>query len=782
LNIKQQAIDWITRRLKIPSAAMRMFKAANDISGIDKNTLPTELIPLNSIQLSRGLLNFTFIQSNPGWIFPYWAVKQYDPRSPSFIPRSHMGVSMNVTHRNWTGIGTPDCNTEPVVDPAGLITIFRDGWSVDTWLKIKNKIFFPSYNEVTQELADNLPVVKTSFNLEGIKLTTTAYTSGSTLNIISAVENENHEQVNCDIIFAIRPFNPEGISLIDEIRYTPGNKSITVNNLTTIFFDKTPAQFIGRSYTEGDTASLLKDGSRRNDIVVKCNSGMATAAAVFNETIQPGKAKEFSLYVPLEKGKDIRGRSLSEQINYWEEILNNGMQVKTPENSINNLFKASVASLLMLTDKDEIMPGPFTYHQFWFRDAAYMLNALDKLGFTGHSARVISSFKNHIDNDGYFRSQKGEWDSNGQALWAIYQHFLLTGDKNIITDNFDVCLKAVKWINNKRKNNKYPGLLPAGLSAEHLGLADFYYWDNFWSLAGINAFIMMCGIINRKPERNFAENLFKDYYNIILEYINAAQVKNSGAVITAGPARGMDCGMIGSVCAVYPLQLPFDKQLALNTLDFIKENYFIDGLFYQNFIHSGLNIYLSVQLAHSYLLLGERAEFLKIMRRVTGAASPVLNFPEAIHPVTSGGVMGDGHHGWAAAEYVLAVRDAFLFETVNNNGSAEINFFGGIPPEWFMEDNEFSVVNAPSPAGIVNAGITVTGRVLDVKIECSSPTEPEQLWKIIIPVKCTPLTPGAQHISINEKNETVITIKPGSTEFSLLTGESIPHEISGALN
>ena len=39
-------------------------------------------------------------------------------------------------------------------------------------------------------------------------------------------------------------------------------------------------------------------------------------------------------------------------------------------------------------------------------------------------------------------------------------------------------------------------------------------------------------------------------------------------------------------------------------------------------------------------------------RQVLDYASPTLNFPEAIHPLTGGGVIGDGHHGWAAAETV----------------------------------------------------------------------------------------------------------------------------------
>ena len=63
-----------------------MFRAATDLSGLDKTTIPRELVPLNSLQLARGLLNFTVFPSLRDWVLPYWAHRQSDPRSSSFIP------------------------------------------------------------------------------------------------------------------------------------------------------------------------------------------------------------------------------------------------------------------------------------------------------------------------------------------------------------------------------------------------------------------------------------------------------------------------------------------------------------------------------------------------------------------------------------------------------------------------------------------------------------------------------------------------------------------------
>jgi hypothetical protein len=44
--------------------------------------------------------------------------------------------------------------------------------------------------------------------------------------------------------------------------------------------------------------------------------------------------------------------------------------------------------------------------------------------------------------------------------------------------------------------------------------------------------------------------------------------------------------------------------------------------------------------------------------------------PEAIHPKTGGGAMGDGHHGWAAAEIIL-----FLLDCLVSEEGATLSFF-----------------------------------------------------------------------------------------------------------
>jgi hypothetical protein len=347
----------------------------------------------------------------------------------------------------------------------------------------------------------------------------------------------------------------------------------------------------------------------------------------------------------------LRIKSEAKIVEEWKQLLNNRVVLNIPDEKITSLVKSSTCTSLQFCDNDTITPGPFIYHQFWFRDAAYQLNVLNKFGFSEIVDRIIKNFTKYQKRDGYFQSQKGEWDSNGQVLWMIMQHALLSNDIGLLKTYFNYLYKAVKWIDKKRLTDKkysaeyYYGLLPKVLSAEHLGLTDYYYWDNFWSLAGIKSFILICEILKEKSAKVFAEKLYSDYANTLKKLLTVKNNSVNPNVFASAPNKFLDSGMIGTIAAIYPLQiLDFDKGIFDPSLEYIYNNYFHNKLFFQNIIHSGGNPYITLQIAHSYLLLGKREMFYRILKDVVEYASPTLNYPEAIHPFTGGGVIGDGQH------------------------------------------------------------------------------------------------------------------------------------------
>jgi len=92
---------------------------------------PIELLRAGVVFHARGLINSRVIQHNLDWVWPYWIERQFDPKDPSFIPRAFSITHINLSNRNWTAVGHPDCDELPVVDPRGLLTPFFDSWSLD---------------------------------------------------------------------------------------------------------------------------------------------------------------------------------------------------------------------------------------------------------------------------------------------------------------------------------------------------------------------------------------------------------------------------------------------------------------------------------------------------------------------------------------------------------------------------------------------------------------------------------------------------------------------------
>ena len=106
---------------------------------------PIELLRAGVAMHARGLINSRVIQNNLDWIWPYWVCRQVDPADPSFLPRAFSLTQINLTHRNWTAVGLPDCIEMPIVDPRGLVTPLLDGWSVDAWILADDgRKLFPS--------------------------------------------------------------------------------------------------------------------------------------------------------------------------------------------------------------------------------------------------------------------------------------------------------------------------------------------------------------------------------------------------------------------------------------------------------------------------------------------------------------------------------------------------------------------------------------------------------------------------------------------------------------
>ncbi|MBF0490048.1 MAG: hypothetical protein HQL15_05445 [Candidatus Omnitrophica bacterium] len=693
---------------------------------------PTELIRSGVVLHARGLINSLAIQHNLDWVWPYWVECQYDPNNDAFIPRSFSLTQINLTHRNWTALGVPGGSEFPLVDPRGLLTPFYDSWSIDVWIIPKKGYpLIPSRLPEVQtsiltisqkmHIHDNF-CVTTQSGLDQCKLELNACVIGSAKDPVCQLKVTAEVFVEAQLVIALRPYNPEGVSFVHKITLLEDALGWQVNDEHLIFLDKPADQWVFSDYHRGDVYSSVSASSRGaggpkplpcDEEAIVCKVGMATAAAVYH--LEAGQTQEVIISAPLSK-KIFKNESLKENQDVaqlaWNKSLQGSCQLQIPDKHFQFLYEAAIHTMILHSPK-EVYPGPFIYRRFWFRDAAFILYALLCVGLKARVRGALDCFRARQTAQGYFLSQEGEWDSNGEALWNMRQYCEMTG--SLPPDEWKESIyKAGKWICKKRLSAKedspHAGLLPSGFSAEHLGPNDFYYWDDFWGVAGLSASAYLSAAYNDEGQAAY----FKTKSQVLLGYINQSLKKVEGRLgrlaMPASPYRRMDTGAIGSLVASYPLRvLQQDDARVLDTANYLMQNCLVHGGFFHDMTHSGINPYLTLHLAQVYLRAGD-SRYLGLMSAVAQLASPTGQWPESVHPRTGGGCMGDGQHVWAAAEWVLMIRNCFVREEEEG-----LILCSGIPPSWLKTKEPMIFGPAPTRFGDIHISMTFLGEMIQIE-------------------------------------------------------------------
>jgi hypothetical protein len=713
---------------------------------------PGEMLPTGARTLFRAIRSRAAAQIKPDWLWPYWVERQLDPQSPDFIPRGHLPFLANVTHRNWTMVGNLGSAWEAIVDPRGLVTPWYDGWSLDWWIGAEDRWHLPSRESAVRQSLycppgdtpgpeptggtsghGSVPVVETVMRIPGGDAVQRVYAVVADEELV-VVEIENRSAVPVAVAFALRPYNPEGLAVLERIAME--GTTVLADGRPAILLPREPSGVAASIFATGDCAREVLAGTAGPGPLrpVKDPAGLAQAAFVYP---LPHHTR-LRVALPLVPKRRTRRRGLARRrvaafpevsvahlpsaadvARGWTAQLRRGLRLVLPDPRLQAAVDANRAAMLLFHDGDEITPGPFTYHRFWFRDAAYQLAALDRYGFHAEAAEVLRSYPRRQQADGFFASQRREWDANGAAIWTMAEHHRLTGDEALLAELLPSIRKGARWIARKRRERRrnapeVQGLLPPGISAEHLGPFDFYYWDDFWSLRGLLDAAGLLRAVGDGEAAEEAEAAARELRSAITASLELAAARTGVVAMPAGPTRELDAGMIGSLVACAPLGLlPPDDPWVVGTLDLLRERFCLGDAFYQSISHTGLGTYLTLQIAFCELEAGDPRAWRRL-RWLLDAATSTFTWPEAIHPRLGGGCMGDGHHGWAAADFLSFVRQVLVRETPDALALCSL-----FPPEWAGQDVE--VHEAPTHFGRVSYALRWHGERPALLWECERP-------------------------------------------------------------
>ena len=588
--------------------------------------------------------------------------------------------------------------------------------------------------------------------------------------------------VNGWLCLALVPAGPTGFQRSDRegrtvadrrinyLAYAAAENRVLINSTWGPVFDRAPASF--GTYGNGGNwdpsfyvannpfRDLAQNGALNGwSTAVDGVAGLCSAVFAWPFALTPA-APDFELDVRLPVD-DYRGPSDLAALraptaaalelgnrNFWINKLDaSGLQARLPPavNHLFDLFRVCRANLLILADDGAIHPGPTIYDSFWVRDSsvegiACALSGdanLAQAQFGTHYPEVFNLSPGNVGPAslyGFFGGEHEkndrEWDSNGQALWAF-------GRFDRIRPGFGAgvmspyVIEGARWLRNNRSAF---GLLYSGWSAEHLGDKDKpHYWDDFWALAGLWEAAQLATRLGDAAHANEIWSTYDEIRRATADSIRwvVDQQRQRGfweTFVPTGPADvgRLDSTMIGAIAYFHPTRLYMGQKLGADidsilrsTLDTIWAH-FMEGGFRHDAAWQCYGPYLTLQLAHAFLLIGD----LDRMDRCLGwsvwagsATSPprfggpdwqvVLGgwneqhcYPIAKRFAESPAVwyMGDIPHGWACAELMLLLRDILFFEA-DEDRDPHIYLAPGVVPRWVGEGEVVGIAGAPTVFG-----------------------------------------------------------------------------------
>ncbi len=761
---------------------------------------PYELLEQGLAIILSGLNNTMAIQSSPDWVWPYWVERQINPEGPEFIPTAINLIKTNLTSRNWTSIGLPDSSRESMVDPMGMLTLRPYGWSVFPYTRIDGINHFPPRmpDDSHQSLLEGIyPCVITTYTthpaLQWKSEARALSLAGEELIVYThSLRNRSRKPLSFRFGLAIRPYNPLMVGHINKIQYK--NRLWRVNGRPGLLLTDDPSRIVLSDRHHGDP--LLSPLRGTSQPFLRSGSGIACGTAEYDIELAPHESRRIESLgiighigsgpVPKSKFKSITSQVIeeaqSEQLKVWKASKKKGLSLSLPDKSIERAFYAVKNHVHVFDDGDHFSPGTFLYHNHWFRDSAYIALAFENIGWPEKVAPKLHRYFDSQTSEGFFKSQRGEWDSNGQALVTLVNHVRRGGDPDLLDKWYPRLIKGVKWMETMRgktRNSRSPhyGLLPAGFSAEHFGPNDHYYWDNFWSLAGILAVQWAADRLAKKADSEWLTDVYQDYSNDMAASMTWAFERMGDQLLPSSPYRWMDSSAVGNLVAVSPLGLASVREpWVRKTVDFLLEHNLRDGLFFQKIVHTGLNPYLSVQLARALLLL-EDDRWRDILDALMAKATSTYTWPEALHPRVFGGCMGDGDHGWSAAEFLNLIRDMVVLESAD-----ELWLASGLYPAWFCIGLRVKVNGARTLFGTVS--YTVEQSDLGLQLDWVIKRKPHQdraKAYFFLPATCG-LNFGSSASLVNGRYRILLQSESGTMTFYSEKTEPTPAATSRGLS
>jgi hypothetical protein len=663
----------------------------------------------------------------------------------------------------WTPVGTGDDRTQALLNEEGMVEVDKGVFSVEPFLWTDDRLITWADAAPTQSLERGyLPIPSSQWHWGDLGLRTTAFATGSadssTLFIRYRLANDSKQTRSVSLFAAVRPFQVTptwqhwqgfgGVAPIRELAFESG--ALWVDGRKRIVPLTTPDGFGAASSAQGGITEFLKEGDLPPQGGVSDGFGYASGALRFDLELPPHAQREIYLAAPFGEssgGDDAqggtqhppasqtsaearRGRStvpaleappsdeFDRAVQGWEAQLGR-FQIQLPPGAaeVIDTLKTAAAHILINRDGPALQPGPRRYSRSWIRDGAVMSAALAQVGIAQAGRDFIrwyagfqtqdGNLPDCVDRDGC--EWRPEFDSWGQMIFAVMDHYRFSADRPFLTEQWPAVLKSVDYIESlrgQRLTAKYKspdyrafyGLLPESMSHEgYMAHPVHAYWDDFWALRGLKDAAEMARVLDDGEQGrrisllrdDFAKDLYASLDRVIRER-SLDFVPGSVELADFDPAA--TAVALTVVDELHRLPRPFIDQTFDKYLEGFRRRARGEVPW------TNYSAY-EIRIIGALVRLGRRSEAHELLeffladRRIL----PWNQWPEiSWHDPRGPSFIGDMPHSWIGAEYILAVRSLFAYE---RDADQSLVIAAGVSDEWLAGDGEVRVQDLPTYYG-----------------------------------------------------------------------------------
>jgi hypothetical protein len=680
----------------------------------------------------------------------------------------------------WTTVGAPYASSVTLIGADGSFAPRNHGPAVSFWLYDQDAtvLIDPAKHNPRFQLDDGyVPIVSSAWDAGDIHIETTYFSGWLTGNVATwfrdsgagsdqavtfirmTVSTNSQAPRHLALFVAVRPFGVERDMHAIGSAGCDATTATLVADGTVVVTGAQPANGCGASsFSDADVASFALQNVVPRASLVSDPAERAESILRLEVTPGPGVPRILEFRAPaarVEPTPDhldalIAGsfeRERARVADAWRTALSR-TTFDVSEARFGNAFRASQAYLLLNRRGPAPRSGPLAHDAFWVRDAAYVGQALERIGYAAENQATLDALAGMQREDGSFPaiSDAGgprpvdEWDAQGEAIVALVAHYRFGHDKAWLARVYPGVARAARFQDALRGRTlsdepETRSLMPANASAEDLGPAVWHhFWDDLWAVTGYREAAFAARELGNTPDQVDFEARADDLQATLLYSISLVQARTGVSFVPNGPEDVATSAMArGTTPALWPVR-SLQGSHVQDLLSTSFRAYFQTWLEPQNggyrHVEGTLWPYGGLGIAHAMLRLGWLQPTWQVLDWTLGHQTlpGTYAWGEGINATSGGLELGDMPHSWAAAELISLLRDLVIAE---DDGWLQVN--PGLPDSWLEPGKHVVLRDAPTEYGPVSVSLIraaqPAGADLNVQIDGAPPLG----WRIRVP-------------------------------------------------